>query len=481
MHVSVCACIEVCVYVQLLNRSPSWFGLWDIQSPAGKFHSEFPSAESIVKEAESMFPILDSLTSTQFFRIFKVDLSRECPFWARTDLCTSPTGSCSVCECTDDEIPTHWREKPIEHFVDRTMEFTVWDKTTTSAPLQGIWRPSSEDTGLSGPVGDAENTFLNCLSGDEAGKPVYVDLKLNPVGFTAYKGRNIWELIYKENCKLNHQGAAKCNEEDMFRRLISGLQTAVMTLSSEYNSEGTDNWPFIEKDSVSQPHGYNLDLFRWRVAPYKEWMENLYIDFSVLLRTLKQVAPIVDSCDCYTGTSAEDVESRRLLRHLLDRVESTPSGQSGSQLFSLKSELAITQMHNISRIFDCIECEKCRLHGKVKLMALQIALKVDGENSRVPSEPSGQLSELSGQSEGETRNGLKSLERNEIVGLINALHYFAQCILIVKKFERRLWVMRCVFVAAVSLVSCVLLYNTNLLLRKSIKRCRRDTDKLKDN
>jgi ERO1-like protein alpha len=41
-----------------------------------------------------------------------------------------------------------------------------------------------------------------------------------------------------------------------------------------------------------------------------------------------------------------------------------------------RHKLVIEQLRNISRIVDCVECEKCRLHGKMKLVSLQIVLKV---------------------------------------------------------------------------------------------------------
>jgi hypothetical protein len=35
-----------------------------------------------------------------------------------------------------------------------------------------------------------------------------------------------------------------------------------------------------------------------------------------------------------------------------------------------------TKFHNISKILDCVSCEKCRLNGKVQIKGLGTAMKV---------------------------------------------------------------------------------------------------------
>jgi hypothetical protein len=162
----------------LFSAIPSWIGLWTVDMPKGQFHPFFPSAEEIRKEARIVEPIIDLLKEKRFFRTFKVDLNKECPFWARQNLCSSPSGSCSVCECTEDEIPLPWKMKPVEHFVDRGFyereELTPWI--------------DSGFKGLEGPAGVAEADFLRGLAGtDEGGQSTYVDLSLNPPGLRTIK------------------------------------------------------------------------------------------------------------------------------------------------------------------------------------------------------------------------------------------------------------------------------------------------------
>lgn len=424
------------IFSPIAKRMPTVMGWWSVEVPYGNFSAVVPSAEDIREEASRIMPIIDALKEKTFFRIFKVDLDKECPFWARDDLCSSPTGSCAVCECTDDQIPLPWKQKPIEHFVDRKF----FDEEEVTPWLE----PSF--TGLPGSAGEAEGTFLSSLAGtDEGGVSTYVDLSLNSPRFTAYKGRSIWGLIYKENCLLHSEedGSAGCQEEEIFTKIISGLQTAVMVLASEYNAPFNHylSLPLTAPSKVvrnhvgSQPprHWYNLNLFRYSVAGHRDWMENLYLDFSLLIRTLAKVAGIVDSCPCYTGTAIEDRESRAELEKLLKVISDLPSASPdrlSAPLFNRKQEVALRQFTNISRIFDCVECEACRLHGKVKLAALQVAIKAAGPGP-LP---------------------VKSLERNEITAIINAIGYFAESVLIIGKFQRRVWAFRQLSIMAPALV-----------------------------
>jgi hypothetical protein len=60
-----------------------------------------------------------------------------------------------------------------------------------------------------------------------------------------------------------------------------------------------------------------------------------------------------------------------------------------------------TKFHNISKILDCVSCEKCRLNGKVQIKGLGTAMKVlfSQPKSLIPNQ----------------RDEMKLLTRTEIV------------------------------------------------------------------
>lgn len=52
---------------------------------------------------------LDVLVKRKFFRFFKVNLDKDCPFWAVEKTCGT-NGGCDICHCNADEIPVSWRQ-----------------------------------------------------------------------------------------------------------------------------------------------------------------------------------------------------------------------------------------------------------------------------------------------------------------------------------------------------------------------------------
>ena len=62
---------------------------------------------SVDKSVTQFFlPILKDVTSRTFFRYFRVNLDRKCPFWQEDGQCMME--SCSVCTCEDNEVPRSW-------------------------------------------------------------------------------------------------------------------------------------------------------------------------------------------------------------------------------------------------------------------------------------------------------------------------------------------------------------------------------------
>lgn len=67
-------------------------------------------------------PLLANITASKYFRYFFVDLEKPCPFWQEEGLCMME--GCSVCTCSDDEIPLPWlqaerdKEEQIENQKD---------------------------------------------------------------------------------------------------------------------------------------------------------------------------------------------------------------------------------------------------------------------------------------------------------------------------------------------------------------------------
>lgn len=63
----------------------------------------FVKEDPMEKMNRSTAPILEELVQTKYFRLIRLNINQECPLGIFKKLCKS--SSCSVCRCTDKDIP----------------------------------------------------------------------------------------------------------------------------------------------------------------------------------------------------------------------------------------------------------------------------------------------------------------------------------------------------------------------------------------
>ncbi|XP_075228029.1 endoplasmic reticulum oxidoreductin-1-like protein isoform X3 [Lycorma delicatula] len=160
---------------------------------------------------DKIHPRLQSLLPKDYFRFYKINLKRECPFWSDDSRCAMRY--CHVEPCMDDDIPPGLRGysmkrqfqnedmsvkfaysfQPDECESDLDPELSYLNTTISAAAYEefALWQAYD----------DAQDNF--CLLPDEDGAAEYVDLLLNPERYTGYRGKSahrIWRSIYRENC-----------------------------------------------------------------------------------------------------------------------------------------------------------------------------------------------------------------------------------------------------------------------------------------
>lgn len=389
-------------------------------------------------------------------RYFRVDLWRDCSLWNDDGTCMRE--SCAVCECPIDELPPALQG-----------EAAPTDKGSAQDCNQGGGSaPESRTGGLTmgvspaqldalsrvalggGPGQDSELKGWDLPRGEqeraqwteadpESSSLAYVDLLKNPEGFTGYSGpdaHRIWSSVYDENCFRGTDGEDEglCLEERAFFRLVSGLHASISTHLSLNALDG-------------KPHA---QLWVDRVGRWPNRIRNLYFTFLVVLRAVRKagdrlLAPGLLS----SGLEGEDARVRELLSRLVgsdppgdhpaaalvgrafdeqamfrvrreEVIDACPAVLSGGltdmqeltrryheaaqRKAALRAEFQ-GKFRNISRIMDCVGCEKCRMWGKLQFLGLGTAMKVlfddDGDKAAI------------------------ALTRNEAVALVNVLHRLA--------------------------------------------------------
>lgn len=301
-------------------------------------------------------------------------------------------------------------------------------------PLQGML---GEDVGESCVVeyDDECDERDYCVPEDESAgsKGDYVSLVDNPERFTGYAGagaRQVWDSIYRENCfskasfpKSASVGSSpfggmkgpaanelhdifrgnaeedledECLEKRVFYKVISGMHTSISThLCWDYLNQTTGTW------------GPNLQCYKDRLHRFPERVSNLYFNYALVLRAVTKLGPSLKDYTFCSGDPIDDRETKQKVQSLTSAAGESPKIFDESLMFvngegpSLKEDFR-NRFRNVSRIMDCVGCDKCRLWGKVQTAGYGAALKVlfESENNSVD---------------------VPKLGRTEIVALFNTL------------------------------------------------------------
>lgn len=406
---------------------------------------------------DQLFPKLQTLLESDYFRFYKVNLNKACPFWTVSSHCGLK--DCAVKPCSPNEVPEGIRssshnkysaeaiERPVE--CEQTEHLGDVDVSLSDETREALLRWRKHD--------DEAERF--CVVYDEdSPDSQYVDLLLNPERFTGYRGPEAWQIwnsIYEENCfkpysikrplipNSFHSSSGneaktfyswlegQCVEKRAFYRLISGLHASInIHLSARYLLD--DSW-------FQKKWGHNVSEFRQRFdseltdGEGPKRLRNLYFLFLIELRALAKALPFFQqpSVHLFTGRPEEDRRHKQLLLHILQLTRSFPLHFDETSLFAgdekeaakLKEDVRLAFL-NISRIMDCVGCFKCRLWGKLQTEGLGAALKILFSERQIEALPSSSVQRPSFQ-----------LSRQEIVSLLNAFGRISTSIRELKNFR----------------------------------------------
>ncbi|KAI9805427.1 MAG: hypothetical protein M1825_000678 [Sarcosagium campestre] len=416
-------------------------------------------------------PALKSITqTTDFFAYYRLNLfHRVCPFWSEEN------GMCGNIACAvntldnQEDIPEIWRAEQLGKLEGPKAEHPgrKQQRERPEKPLQG---ELGEDVGESCVVeyDDECDERDYCVPEDEraSAKGDYVSLLDNPERFTGYDGvgaHQVWDAIYRENCFSKPlasdasrsvaaqpfgtqasvdlksvfqehgrlQAAAKittgpaafepdgeCLEKRVFYRVISGMHASISThLCWDHLDRSTGRW------------GPNLECYKSRLHPYADRISNLYFNYALLVRAVTKIRPLLAAYTFCSGDAAQDVQTKRKVLALADRAAAGPSIFDESLMFSdsaagpLLKEDFRSRFRNVSRLMDCVGCDKCRLWGKLQTAGYGTALKV--------------LFEYDGADSGATTTPPPlQLRRTELVALVNTLDRVSASLSAVSKFRQ---------------------------------------------
>ena len=352
---------------------------------------------------QRLYPLLRQIVQQNYFRFFPVNLKKKCQFWLNDGQCSLRT--CAIQPCQMEKLPETLRETFNSNKLSRStpgkgdeQNQEQCSPVDTKSPLGVV------NTDLSAEEKQAIENWMKfdesqsenfCDIDDETSSELeYIDLLRNVERYTGYAGvatQKIWSAIYNENCfflpdskvyynlKQKRLNANKmCLEGRTFYRLISGLHSSISihlcaqyffpTLGGGYSgSEG--RW------------GPNLEEFQHRFDPETTggegpaWLKNLYFIYLIELRAIYKAREYLQSQTYFTGNDTDDQRTKQLINeNLLKEIEPFSNYFNENDLFKdgneqLKIEFK-EHFRNVSRIMDCVGCDKCKLWGKLQVQAL---------------------------------------------------------------------------------------------------------------
>lgn len=141
-----------------------------------------------------------------------------------------------------------------------------------------------------------------------------------------------------------------------------------------------------------------------------------------MLRAVIKAGPVLKGVHYDTGYPKEDLHTKRLIDKLVDNQElknSCPAPFDEAIMWKNSPDFKAQKLElqecfqNMTRVMDCVGCEKCKVWGKLQFLGVATSLKI--------------LSE-----------GDLSLERNEVIALINLLERLSASVETVRSLSLRL-------------------------------------------
>ncbi|XP_059982284.1 ERO1-like protein beta isoform X3 [Lagenorhynchus albirostris] len=329
-----------------------------------------------------IFPKIKKLQERDYFRYYKVNLKRPCPFWAEDGHCSIK--DCHVEPCPESKIPVGIKAGSSNKYLkvaNNTKELEDCEQASKLGAINSTLSNQSREA------------FIDWARYDDSQDH-----------FCELDGESFYTWL-----------EGLCLEKRVFYKLISGLHASInLHLCANYLLEETWGKP---------TWGPNMKEFKRRFDPVEtkgegpRRLKNLYFLYLIELRALSKVAPYFERSivDLYTGNVKEDADTKTLLLNIFQDTKSFPMHFDEKSMFagdkkgakSLKEEFRL-HFKNISRIMDCVGCDKCRLWGKLQTQGLGTALKILFSEKEIQKLP-----------ENSPSKGFQ-LTRQEIVALLNA-------------------------------------------------------------
>lgn len=310
-------------------------GLWEKRDmPTFDYQLDYYSdllegMEKCQQENEQVLPLLNQLSEFDFFSFFSVDLLSSCGYMPTNE---EPCGL-DACEIDPaEEVPEAMMARDNDEYEFELDSYGRWDQPSDFSE--------------------------------------YYDLRVQKEQNTGYDGRRVWRFIHQKiSFQREVEEGANGWKRD-FNRAISGMHAAV-------------DAQILNDIGVTEE---GLDEYRRRLRDEPGAITNLYFAYMLTLCALLEMQDRLNSCN-YLG---EGDRIRPIMQQLTGAaLLSDPSVQRAAQNLkehAMEPDACVWKVRlrtrDLLRVMNCVQCNLCRLHGKVMSMGvascLQVLLGKDG-------------------------------------------------------------------------------------------------------
>jgi len=282
---------------------------------------------------------MENLQESPYFRLFCVDILASCEYMPQ-ELFECYSETCEVYPVDDEEVPAIIREVD---FQEHDFEMDGWAR----------WDMPSND---------------------------YYDLEEFPEGYTGYNGAEVWEFIHGKICFKGYDYDDDHWKAD-FNKAVSGIHSLISAQVTSGIQDKIDAGEEFTDVEVWRDPKVEFDRRLSEGGEEPMAMENLYFTYMLFLSAAAKAKDKL-LADCQNGEI--DEESAAILQGFLalpvlndPAVEVAPKKLHDHAVDS-KNDLWQARMRarDLLRVINCVQCNKCRLHGKVAMLGLSTALQI---------------------------------------------------------------------------------------------------------
>jgi len=359
-------------------RPASWFTTTILKSTAISSNEDLlPGIGAINEGNAELFKSLESMRDAPYFRLFSVDILASCEYLPQ-ELFECYTEGCEILPVDEEDIPENICQK---------------DKQETDFELDGWgrWDMPTDD---------------------------YYDIQDYQEGYTGYDGRDVWTYIHQRICFPEDYSSNTWKGD--FNKAVSGLHSMISAqVVRGIHERILNNEPFDEETEVwTDP---NVEYQR-RLRDQPLAMENLYFTYMLVLSAVAKAQDrLLQESRDFGVSELQNVLNSQLI---MAAANNDPTTRAASRQLQQHASVAVAgtadpgaalwegrmRVRELIRVMNCVQCNKCRLHGKISTMGVSTALKL-----------------LVGGSQGQGEDPT-SLNRVELSTLVTTLHKFSRAV-----------------------------------------------------